>query len=65
MKKIKLDKYEQEIIDLFEKEDIKSIPNVNKAIDKYESFAKYTLQKKDKLPNTNIPYSQEHKIRNS
>ena len=38
MKKIKLDKYEQEIIDAYEKEEIKSISNVKKEMAKYRDL---------------------------
>jgi len=49
MKKIKLDKYEQEIIDAYEKEEIKSISNVKKEMAKYREYAKHTLQKNKRI----------------
>ena len=49
MKKIKLDKYEQEIIDAYEKGEIKSISNVKKEMAKYREYAKYALQKNKRI----------------
>ena len=49
MKKIKLDKYEQEIIDAYEKGEIKSVPNVKKEMTKYREYAKYALQKNKRI----------------
>lgn len=45
MRKIKLGKEEQEILDTYESGDFQSIPNVKKEIAKYREYAKYTLQK--------------------
>jgi len=49
MKKIKLDKYEQETLDAYEKEEIKSIPNAKKEMTKYREYAKHTLQKNKRI----------------
>ena len=49
MKKIKLDKYEQEIIDAYEKEEIKSISNVKKEMGKYREYAKHALKKNKRI----------------
>ena len=49
MKKIKLDKYEQEIVDAYEKDEFKSIPNAKKEMAKYREYAKNTLQKNKRI----------------
>jgi len=49
MRKIKLDKYEQEIIDAYEKEEFNSIPNAKKEMSKYREYAKHTLQKNKRI----------------
>lgn len=49
MKKTKLDKYEKEIIDAYEKEEFKSIPNAKKEMLKYREYAKHTLQKNKRI----------------
>ena len=49
MKKLKLDRYEQEIIDAYEKEDFKSIPNVKTEMAKYREYAKSSLQKNKRI----------------
>ena len=61
MKKIKLDKYEQEIIDAYEKEEIESISNVKKEMTKYREYAKYALQKNNRIKiNSKFRTLQEH-----
>lgn len=49
MRKIKLGKEEQEILDAYESGDFQSIPNVKKEIAKYQEYAKYTLQKNKRI----------------
>ncbi|MGR3320269.1 MAG: antitoxin [Candidatus Anammoxibacter sp.] len=49
MKKIKLDKYEKEIIDAYEKGELKSIPNAKKEMLKYWEYAKHTLRKNKRI----------------
>ncbi len=44
-KKFKLDKYEQVILDAYEKDEFKSIPNVKSEMEKYRTYAKHTLKK--------------------
>ena len=49
MKKLKLDQYEQEIVDAYEAEEFEPIPNVKKEIAKYREYAKYKLQKNKRI----------------
>ena len=49
MKKLKLDKYEKEIIDAYEKKDFKSIPNAKIEMTKYREYAKNALQKNKRI----------------
>jgi len=53
MKKTKLDKYEQEILDSYERGEWKSVKNVNQEIEKHREYARNTL-KKDKRVNIRI-----------
>ena len=53
MKKTKLDKYEQEIIDSYERGEWKSVKNVKQEIEKHREYARNTL-KKDKRVNIRI-----------
>ena len=46
---MKLDKEEKDILDAFEKEESKSIPNVKNEIDRYREYAKHTLQKNKRI----------------
>lgn len=49
MKKYKLDKEEQEILDAYENNEVKSIPNAKKEMQKYREYAKHTLQKNKRI----------------
>jgi len=49
LKKLKLDQYEQEIVNAYEAEDFESIPNAKKEMVKYREYAKYTLQKNKRI----------------
>ncbi|MBI5207881.1 MAG: antitoxin [Candidatus Firestonebacteria bacterium] len=49
MKKMKLDKEEQEILDAYENGEFQSVPNVKKEIAKYREYAKFTLQKNKRI----------------
>ena len=49
MRKVKLDKYEQEIIDAYEKGNFKSIPNAKNEMAQYREYAKNTLQKNKRI----------------
>jgi len=49
LKKLKLDQYEQEIVDAYEAEDFESIPNTKKEMAKYREYAKYTLLKNKRI----------------
>ena len=49
MKKLKLDQYEQEIVNAYEAEDFESIHNAKKEMVKYREYAKYTLQKNKRI----------------
>jgi len=53
MKKTKLDKYEQEILDSYERGEWKSVKNVKQEIKKHREYARNTL-KKDKRVNIRI-----------
>lgn len=53
MKKTKLDKYEQEILDSYERGEWKSVKNVKQEIEKHREYARNTL-KKDKRVNIRI-----------
>ncbi len=45
MKKVKLDKEEQDLLDSFEQGEWKSVKNVKKEIKKHQEYARKTLQK--------------------
>ena len=47
--KIKLDKEEQEILDAYENGEFQSVPNVKKESAKYREYAKFTLQKNNRI----------------
>ncbi|MCK5520250.1 MAG: antitoxin [Candidatus Marinimicrobia bacterium] len=49
MKNIKLDKYEQEILDAYENDDLESIPNVKEEMAKYREYAKHSLVKNKRI----------------
>ncbi|GAG36139.1 unnamed protein product, partial [marine sediment metagenome] len=53
MKKTKLDKYEQEIFDSYERGEWESVKNVKQEIEKHREYARNTL-KKDKRVNIRI-----------
>jgi len=53
MKKTKLDKYEQEILDSYERGEWESVKNVKQEIEKHREYARNTL-KKDKRVNIRI-----------
>ena len=53
MKKVKLDTYEQGILDSYEKDEWKSVKNAKQEMKKYQEYAKNTL-KKDKRVNIRI-----------
>ncbi len=48
MKSDKLDTYEQELLDAYEKEEGQSIPDI-KEMTKYREYAKYSLQKNKRI----------------
>ena len=50
MKKMELDKYEQELLDSYEREEWKSVKNTKQEIEKHHEYARNTL-KKDKRVN--------------
>jgi len=45
MKKTKLDKYEQEILDSYERGEWKSVKNVEQEIKKHREYARNTLKR--------------------
>jgi len=49
MKSAKLDTYEQELLDAYEKEEAQSIPDIKEVITKYREYAKYSLQKNKRI----------------
>ena len=53
MKKYKLDKYEQDLEDNFEK--MKSVPNVEAEMKRYREYAKFTLEKTQSI-SLRVPY---------
>jgi predicted DNA binding CopG/RHH family protein len=46
---MKLDKYEREILDAYEKGDLKSVPNVKQEMARYREYAKATFQKNKRV----------------
>jgi len=42
---MKLDKYEQEVLEAYEKEDPKSVPNAKREMARYREYAKATILK--------------------
>ena len=46
---MKLDKYEKEVLDVYEKGHFSSIPHVKKEISRYREYAKHTLQKNKRI----------------
>ena len=46
---MKLDKYEREVLEAYEKEDLKSVPNVKKEMARYREYAKATFQKNKRV----------------
>jgi len=46
---MKLDKYEKEILDAYEKRHLSSIPHVKKEISRYREYAKHTLHKNKRI----------------
>ncbi len=53
MKKVKLDKQEQKLLDSYERDEWKSVKNVKQEIKKHQEYARNTL-KKDKRINIRI-----------
>ena len=46
---MKLDKYEQEVLEAYEKEDLKSVSNVKREMTRYREYAKATFQKNKRV----------------
>ena len=46
---MKLDKYERDILDAYEKGDLKSVPNVKQEMARYREYAKATFQKNKRV----------------
>lgn len=49
MKKAKLDKHEQEILDSYERDEWKSVENVKQEIEKHREYARNTLKKNKRV----------------